>query len=279
MRRVTTGALVLTALCVLPGVVFASEDRLGVSANGASLTDTDGGYGGSLSWLHNFDPDAILGVAAEHQKLGVSRWTFGTLNGALSRGQGDQRYTFAAEAHEGAGSDNGKHFNYAIEALSVTGTYFHRFNLQVEDKQINVETTHGNLPKIGLAYLVNPHFQMQASYSYSFGGNLGTRLPAVRIDVYGSRVNFLAGGAWGTVSPIVLGVQTVLPPRPTREGYAGLSIPLPQWRSDVTVLADYLYLRGGSFIDTEISPLPQTVRNSTKLTGTVSWIYHVGAKK
>ncbi|HEY3786416.1 MAG TPA: hypothetical protein VGL55_14145 [Steroidobacteraceae bacterium] len=279
MRRIQAGWLAWTVVCVLPGVVLASDDRLGISADGASLTGTDGGYGGSLSWLHNFDPDTLAGIGAEHQKLGVSQWTFGSLTGAMTTGEGDRRYTFSGEAHEGAGVDKGKHFNYAIEALGVTGTYFHRLSVQVEDKQINVETTHGNLPKIGLSYLLNPHFQMQASYSYSFGGNLGTRLPAVRIDVYGTRVNFLAGGAWGTVSPIVLGVQTVLPPRPTHEGYVGLSVPLPHLRSEITVLADYIYLRGGTFTDPTLGLGPNTVPNSTKLTGTVNWVVHLGGKK
>jgi len=42
----------------------------------------------------------------------------------------------------------------------------------VEDKQVNVETTNGNLPKLQLAYLWNPKIQTTVGYQHSFGGNL-----------------------------------------------------------------------------------------------------------
>jgi hypothetical protein len=284
MRRAPFATALWMACWLAPGMALGdnstTDDRIALSANGSSLTGTNGGEGGSAGWVHTFDPDTLAALAVEHQKLSVSQWTFGSLSAALSNGEGDRRYTMSGEVHEGGGVDGGHNFTYAIEALGLTGTYFHRLSAQVEDKQVNVETTHGNLPKVGLSYLVNPHFQMQASYSYSFGGNLGTRLAAARIDIYGTRVNFLAGGAWGTASPIVLGVQTVLPPRPTREGYAGLSVPLPKLRSEVTLIADYLYLRGGEFTTfVGGQPAPQNVRNSTKLTGTLNYIFHIGGKK
>ncbi|HZO22446.1 MAG TPA: hypothetical protein VFB37_08050 [Steroidobacteraceae bacterium] len=272
MRRVKSAMFMLTVGGLLSGGAFASDDRIAVSGDGASLTGTDGGFGGSLGWLHNFDPDTLLGIAGEHQKLGPSQWSFGSLTGAMTNGEGDQRYTVSGEVHEGAGVDTHKHFNYAIEAVGLTGTYYHRLSAQLEDKQINVETTHGNLPKAGLSYLWNPHFQSQISYSYSFGGNLGTRLTAARIDIFGKHVNFLTGGAWGTASPIVLGVQTILPPRQTKEGYVGLAIPVPSLRSEVTLIGDYLFIKGG-VISAGVVP------DSTKWTGTLNWVFHVGGKK
>src|SRR5215475_5857194 len=74
-------------------VASSSFDRITFSANGSSLTGTSGGGGGSLGWLHNFDADTLIGVAAEHQVLSVSHWTFGSLAGSLTRGPGNQRYT------------------------------------------------------------------------------------------------------------------------------------------------------------------------------------------
>ena len=62
-------------------------DQLTVAANGSTLTDTDGGAGGSLNWLHYFTPDAIFGVGAEHQIIDESNWTFGSVRGALSGGE------------------------------------------------------------------------------------------------------------------------------------------------------------------------------------------------
>lgn len=263
----------LLAPCLALGETPGSDDRIAVSAQGSTLTGTNGGGGGSAAWIHNFDADTIAGIAVEHQVLSVSHWTFGSLTGAKTFGAGDARYTVAGEVHEGGGKDGNNNFKYSVAALGLTGTYSHRLSAQVEDKQVNVETTHGNLPKAGLSYLWNPHLQTQISYSYSFGGNLGTRLTAARLDAYGTRLNYFAGGAWGTASPILLGVQTVLPPRPLREGYAGVSWPLPGLRSEVTFIADYLWLQGGTILDASGQTI---VPNSTRWTGTVNYIFHIG---
>ena len=160
-----------SALHAAPSTV---DDRIALSAQGSSLTNTGGGGGASAAWLHNFDADTLLGVAAEYQALSVSHWAFASLSGAMTRGTGDRRYTFYGEAHEGAGRDGPHAFKYRIEALGVTGTYFHRLSATVEDKQVDVESTHGNLPKLQLAYLWNPRIQTTVAYQHSFGGNLGT---------------------------------------------------------------------------------------------------------
>jgi hypothetical protein len=249
----------------------ASFDRLTVSGDGSSLTGTHGGGGGSLGWLHNFDSDTLLGIAAEHQVLSVSHWTFGSLAASMTRGPGNQRYTLSAEAHEGAGDDGGKAFKYRVEALGLTGTYFHRLSATLEDRQINVETTHGNLPKVQLSYLWNLHVQTALSYQYSFGGNLGTHLTSGRIDLYGP-VNFLGGFAVGQAAPSVLGFALTLPPHDLREGYVGLAKSLPKWRSDITFIVDYQHLSGGP---TLINGAFGTVPDTTRWTGTLSYIVHL----
>jgi hypothetical protein len=249
-----------------------SFDRLTFSTNGSSLTGTNGGAGASGGWLHNFDADTLLGVAAEYEALSVSHWTFGSINGAITRGPGDARYTLYGEAHEGAGDDAGKAFKYRVEALGLTGTYSHRLSATVEDKQINVETTHGNLPKVALSYLWNPHIQTALSYQYSFGGNLGTRLTSGRIDLYGPVVNFIGGFAFGQASPSVLGIQLTLPPHTLKEGYVGVAKSLPQWRSDLTLILDYQHLSGGTG---QAAGASFDVPESTRWTGTLNYIYHL----
>ena len=201
----------LTPLGVSAQTSGAPFDRVAFSADGSTLTGTNGGGGGSIAWLHNFDADKLVVVAAEHQVLSVSHWSFGSLTGSLSVGSGDRRYTFYGEAHEGAGDDGGKAFKYRVEALGVSGTYFHRLSATLEDKQLNVETTHGNLPKFELSYLWSARVQTTLSYQHSFGGNLGTQLTSGRIDLYGP-VNFLGGFAVGRASPTVLGFLVTLPP-------------------------------------------------------------------
>jgi hypothetical protein len=207
----------------------------------------------------------------------VSHWTFGTLTGSMTRGPSDQRYTLYGDAHEGAGDDGPKPFKYRIEALGLTGTYFHRLSATIEDRQFNVETTHGNMPKVGLSYLWAAHVQTALNYQHSFGGNLDTSLTSGRIDIYEPIVNFFAGFAVGRTSPTVIGQVlggTVLQARQFREGYVGLSRSLPSLRSDVTLIGDYQHLQGvGSF---QSNGATFEIPGSNRWTGTLNWIYHIG---
>jgi hypothetical protein len=244
-----------------PAQSSTADDRIVVSADGTTLTGTNGGGGASLGYLHNFDASTILGVAAEHQVLANAQWTFGSLNGSAAVGPENQRYSFYGEAHEGAGRDDGRDFDYKIEALGVIGTFDHKLSAQIEDRRIDVETTHGNLPKVGLSYLWGPHLMTTAAYQYSVSGNLGTRLPSVRIDSYWATINLLGGVSWGPTSPVVFNLPTglVSQVRQLKEGYVGVSKPFPKIRGELTAVADYLDLSG-----------------ITKASLTVSYIFHIG---
>jgi len=222
----------------------ASDDRIALSANGSTLPGTNGGGGASAAWLHNFDADTLAGVAVEHQVISIAHWTFGSLNGSLSREIGDARYSFYGEAHEGAGDDGPHAFKYSIVAAGVFGTYFHRLSVQLEDRQFEVEKTHGNLPKLGLAYSWNPRILTAVSYADSVSGNLGTHLTSARIDIFGSPVNFLAGMAFGQVAPAVIGLEIVLPGKSLKEGYVGATKTLAHGRGDLTLVVDYQDLSG-----------------------------------
>jgi hypothetical protein len=251
-----------TAPVPVAGAVSTADDRIALSVNGSTLPGTNGGGGASVGWLHNFDSDTLVGAAVEHQVVSVARWTFGSVNGAITRGTGDARYSFYAEAHEGAGDDGPNPFKYAVESIGVIGTYFHRISAQFEDKQIEVEKTHGNLPKIGVSYLWNPHLLTSVSYSYSVSGDLGTRLTSGRVDVYGSRLNFLGGVSFGQISPSILGLGFNLPGQHIKEIYAGATKPFPSWRGDLSLVGDYQDLSG-----------------SPRFMLTLNYIFHVGHGK
>ena len=120
-------------------------------------------------------PHSLAGLRPSIRCFRHAHWTFGSLTGSLTRGPDDQRYSLYGEAHEGAGDDGPNAFDYHIEAAGVIGTYFHNLSAQLEDRRIDVETTHGNLPKVGLSYLWNPHLQTSVAYQHSVSGNLGTR--------------------------------------------------------------------------------------------------------
>jgi hypothetical protein len=267
-------ALAGTAAWLLaPWAAHAStaDDRIAVSADGATLkgpaSPATSGGGGSLGWLHNFDADSLLGIAGEYQAIGAAHWTFGSLNASKTFGPADQRYTVYGEVHEGRGNDGKNPFDYSIEAIGVAGTYFRSFSAQLEDKQINVQTTHGNLPKVVVSYLWNPHFQTQASYSHSISGNVGTHLTTARIDGYGAALDWFVGVAFGQASAAILlpvsssalgAPQGSIPARQLHEGYVGVSKPFRN-HSELTVIADYQNLAG-----------------TKHATLTVNYIFHVG---
>ena len=118
---------------------------------------------------------------------------------------------------------------YQIEAVGVTATYWQRFTAQLEDRQIDVQPTHGNLPKLGLAYQWNPRISSPpASFSSSVSGNLGTHLGGLRLDYYHPGLNYLVGVAYGQASPTVLNIDIglVIPGQRLKEGYAGIVKPL-----------------------------------------------------
>ncbi len=135
--------------------------------------------------------------------------------------------------------------------------------MQLDDRRIDVETTHGNLPKVGASYLWNPHLLTTVSYTQSVSGNLGTRLAAARVDLYGPSVNWLAGVSFGQASPvIVLNFQTGLevPAGHLKEGYVGFSKPFPRWRSELLLVADY-----------------QSLAGENHATLTLNYVFHVGS--
>jgi hypothetical protein len=237
------------------------DDRISLSADGSTLTNTNGGGGAAAGWLHNFDAQTLAGLAVEHQVLASAQWTFASINGSVTRTLGDASYGLYGEAHEGDGDDASHPFKYRIEAAGISGTFFHRLSAQLEDRRIDIETTHGNLPKLGLSYLWNPRLQTAISYAYTASGNLGTRLTAVRIDEYGSAVNFLAGGAFGQASPAVLNEEgeLLVPGHTLREGYFGVVKPVARWRSDLSLVFDYINLSG-----------------SKRATLTLNYTFHLG---
>jgi len=258
----------LAPACALHAAPSEIDDRIAIGFQGESLTNTSGGGGGSLTWLHNFSTDALAGVGVEHQILANSHWTFGSLNGAYSMGQGDQRYTVYGEAHEGAGNAGDRALNYHIEAVGLVGTYFHRLSVQLEDRQFFVDTVSGNLPKLGVSYLWNPHLQTTVSYAYSVGSNLGTRLLAGKIDVYEPGVNWLMGFAIGQATAAVLNpgasvADTSIPGLRVKEGYVGATVPLPSWRSEISLVLDYQKLYS-PFVD------------SKRFQGNLNYVFHIG---
>jgi hypothetical protein len=247
----------MAAALTLSGGAWA-EDRLTLSANGSTLTDTDGGAGGSVSWLHNFNPNVVLGVGGEYQTLGDAQWQFGSLRGALTGGGEGRKWSLAAEAHRGTGDDETHDFTYQVAVLSASLPLYRKLSLQLEDRQIDVDTTHGNLPKIGFSLLATPALQASVAYAKSASGNLGTDLTTARLDYYTRRLHFILGGAAGSAATVVLGViDPDAAARDIRQGFIGFSRLYS--RAEFLMLGDYL-----------------EIGDSERVTLTLSCTIHIG---
>ena len=268
-RALLVAAGSLLPVCALHAAPSAVDDRILIGLQGESLTNTSGGGGGSLGWLHNFDANTLAGLGVEHQMLANSHWTFGSINAAHTMGEANQRYTLYGEAHEGGGNSGNRALNYHIEAVGLVGTYFSRLSVSLEDRQFFVDTVSGNLPKLGVSYLWNPHVQTTATYAYSIGSNLGTRLATAKLDIYSPGVNWLAGFSFGQATAAVLtgsnnlGVETFAPGLRVKEGYVGATVPLPSARSEISLILDYQKL-SNPFVD------------SNRFQGNLNYVFHVG---
>jgi len=263
-------AVALASATAAHSVPSTVDDRILLGVQGESLTNTSGGGGGSIGWLHNFSADALAGVGIEHQALANSHWSFASLNGSYTMGQGDKRYSLYGEAHEGGGNSGDRALNYHIEALGIAGTYFSKLSVLLEDRQFFVDTVSGNLPKLGVSYLWGPHFQTSVSYAYSVGSNLGTRLAGAKVDIFEPGVNWLMGIAFGQATAAVLipgahieGQPASVPGLRVKEAYVGATVPLPRLRSEIGMTLDYQKLQS-PFVD------------SNRLQGNLNYVFHIG---
>ena len=254
MKRalVARGACTVALFCVSQvfGAQADSDDRFTLMASGVTLSHTNGGWGAAAGWLHNFSADTIFGLGAEHQTIADADWNFGTLNFSHGFGEAARRTTLYVEAREGAGKDNVHSYEYSIVAVGAYQNLTRQLTLQLEDKQINVDTADGNLPKLGLQYLWNPRLSTTISYSHSISGSLGTRIGSARIDGYGKTMTFFAGIANGQASPIIVGRQESpsvpgtpnVPAKILHEYFLGAGRNFS--RADTTLALDYVRLGG-----------------------------------
>ena len=213
------------------------EDRFTLMASGSTLTHTDGGWGAAVGWLHNFSPNTIAGIGGQHQSIGDADWNFGTLNLNFGFGQADHRTNLYVEGNQGSGKDDVHSYDYGIWAAGIYQNLTHQLSLQLEDRQIDVDTVHGNLPKIGLQYLWTPRLSTTASYAHSVSGNLGSRIRTLRIDGYGKTMNYFVGAANGPASPVVINLTTKIPPVILHEYFIGVGRSFA--KTDLTTLLDY----------------------------------------
>jgi hypothetical protein len=220
------------------------DDRLALMASGATLTGTDGGWGASTLWLHNFNANTILGLGGEHQSIADARWNFGRLTFNYGFGQAPERTNLYFEVAEGRGHDHVHDYDYSILTAGLYQNITKQWILQLEDKQIKVDTVEGNLPKVGVQYWWGPRVATSVAYAYSTKPSLDTQLATARIDASIKRVSLFAGLGNGQASPIAVGSPiAILGPLPSvgyHQYYAGFGQTFS--RVDTTVVLDFTRL-------------------------------------
>lgn len=222
----------------------AGEDRLLISANGETLTGGSGGGGAEALWSHSFAPADVLSAGGEYQQISTAHWTNAVLGGSVGFGSGTPTTDLYGEAHEGAGDIGSHSFDYSVITVGVLNTPTPWLTLQLEERRIDVDTTHGNLPKAGLSFRVSKPLLVSVSYADSAGGNLGTQLTTVRVDYSTPALSALAGGATGRAAPAVLNLlgQVIQPSPRITDLFAGVGRPFG--RADWQLLADYTDVEG-----------------------------------
>lgn len=225
---------------------FQPDNRVILSGNGDWLTGVKGsGGGGSVSYLGQINADALIGVAGEYQTLAGSRWEFGSLNLAYSHALTQTtRWNISGEAHEGSGQSGSTHFRYAIEAIGGGLAVPGGVTVTAEERQIDVDTSHGSLPKAGLSKAWGTHLLTSFGYAQSTGGNLATQYGLVRFDILSAPIQFVVGGDFGHVAPAVLDIQGILLPQARRLTEEFVGITKPTRHVDLSLLADRIDLQG-----------------------------------
>ena len=238
----------LTVLAALLGLghaltAAAAEDKLVLSGNGMWLTGPHGGGGGAATWLSQLDSGSLMGLGLEYQQIYNSHWTNGVFNGALRLGS-SMKTSLYGEAHLGGGDTAGESFQYTNAAGGVLSSLTPWLSVQLEERYIDIEPSHGHLPKLGLTFRVAQALLASVSYAQSFGGNLDTKLGTARVDHVGTQFSWLIGGAYGPVAPRVLNLigQTVGPAKTLKEGYAGAGKSFGS--TDWQLIGDYQDLEG-----------------------------------
>jgi hypothetical protein len=232
-----TAAADASALVPAPA---AADQRVIISGEWASLTGGIHGGGGAATWVGSPWPGVIASAGGDYHTLGDANWSYGSLAAAVTGTGAGPHTTFLADVHEGSGTEPLRSFNYSIVAAGLSRPVLDRLTLQVEDRQIDVDTSHLNLPKLTATWLVNHRWLGALAYAHAVGGNLHSDYVLARVDYQGPQAGFFAGAAAGRTAPIVLnlpvGVAAIN--STLREAFAGASRSVGH--VDLLLVGDYV---------------------------------------
>lgn len=221
----------------------AADDRLILGANATRVAGTDGG-GGEIDWLHGVDDLGTMSLGVDYQSLAGAKWAYASLSGAATRLGGAGSLTASAELHEGAGRIGAHNFDYNIVAAALGARLSPALLVQLEDRQIEVDTAHGNLPKLTLSLQGGRRWLADVSIAQSTGGNLRTRMGVAHADWHYGDFVAHAGVGVGRVAPEVVALQTKVgvPGQTIQEQFLGITCGFQ--RGELLLVLDRLRLGG-----------------------------------
>lgn len=219
------------------------DDQFTVSVNGSSLTGTDGGGGGAVSWIRE-NANFSTGLGGEYETLGDAHWGFGSISAAVvPQSSSHGNFSVSGEIDYGGGVSGapgiGGHFAYDAATVDARLALRDDVSVQVTDRQVDIDAVHGNLPTIsfGAAYAF---WYLSGSYTRSATGNLGTEIASLRLDCRGQRFGIFGGLSTGKTSPALtsVGSGTVL----SSSRYRGASVGMSTWRTQrqYSLVFDYV---------------------------------------
>ena len=208
IRFLCSALFILLALCFPPPASAQTPDNWYVTLQFDHLSTDDQGGGAALEWHRRLTRDRHLLAGAFVFLLSESQWQYARL-GYVAPLPG--RLTATVGADLGAGSDDGRGFDYRVVRAglrrSLAGT---PYAVEGEVQHLEVDTAHGMMLK-GAVLASFRHFAASLGYHTSVSGNLDSSFVSGRVDIPRGTRKILAGFAAGRSQPDVS--QIVISPQ------------------------------------------------------------------
>lgn len=179
--------------------LVSTADTMFLNLEFSSLSSASGGGRVAVDWLRAAEGglDYLAGIS--YARLADNDWAVGHF-GAFSR-IGDH-LSWRGDLHLGTGNRADRSFDYQMVEAGLTWEIVdQRLYLDIEDRYLDIDTTHGNLLELGVTFLPRPRYASKLAYIRSTGGNTESDFVSGRLDIFAGRHRFLGGFAVGRTRP------------------------------------------------------------------------------
>ena len=243
-----------TAQTVAPAARSASLDTLVANAERTDIAAGPQGGTGSIEWVHTSSRNAF-NAGLISSSIGETSWTYGRA-GAMRRPF--ERTTVQGQADVGVGHERQRKYGYRAAQGSIAYELVdNRLALEFQDRYIDVDSSSGNIVKLGLTVLPVRPLSVAAALHASTNGNVDARSASLKVEAHFGGRAVIGGMSAGRSQPVLLGLSANAAVAQTlREAFGGVTVPVKRVR--VTLLVDSLELgptRRRSLIMTWMVPI------------------------